>query len=198
MRRTWTKSQGNAAGPYKRNTAAVTHSVSDQSRSRTPKISSPKLSTSFFAQFLPDALNKRLILSTWNRSLSRLSFSNSPLFFCFSVCESFAFFQASGALVARRSAGCGFTAASLASSSFATVKLVSSSRHAEMKQTNAYVLREHRQRYYPHPIHLRQGRELGSPGGLPAADLQGMSPHPGSVFPLLPSYCGVAIARLTN
>ena len=49
------------------------------------EIFSPKLSTSFFDQCASGALNRRLILSKWNRSPFLLPFSKLFFFTCFSV-----------------------------------------------------------------------------------------------------------------
>ena len=93
-----------------------------RSQPRTQDIISPKLSTSFLDQSFDweATLNRRLILSSWCRSLSLLSLSLLFLFTHLSDCFPLVFVPAPGALRDRRRADCGFTAISLRSSSSAT------------------------------------------------------------------------------
>ena len=200
MDRTSTKSRGKTSEPYRRNITTGTDLVSNQLHSSIRKIISPKLSTSFFDQRSRGALNKRLILSRWCRSVFLLTFSVPFFLTCLPVGSGVAPCPVLGVPGDCRSAGCWFTAASSASSMSATTRFdrdqLPMSDQATRK--NTYVLRERPPSYHSHPIHPQPGLGLAPSGGLPLVGLLGNPPHPGSVFPLRPWCSGGAVARLTN
>ena len=138
MGRTSTKPRGKALGPYTRNNTAGMSLVSNQFLPSIRKIVSPKLNTSFFDRCCWGALNKRLILSMWCRSLSLLALSRPFFFVRFPACSPLTLCPGLIVCADWRSVGRWSTTVNWASSSSATTasdrdQLAMSNRSEEKK-----------------------------------------------------------------